>query len=54
MDRKQVVKFWRFTFQGLAIAAWGTMGLTPDWGSFILGLVALIAAFALLPFEKGD
>lgn len=54
MHAQRIVKFWRFTSQGLAIAAWGTMGLTPAWGSFILGLVALLAAFALLPFEKGE
>lgn len=51
---REFITFMRFTLQGIAIASFGTMGLTPKWGSFILGLAALIAAIALLTKEKGE
>ena len=47
MHAQRIVKFWRFTSQGLAIATWGTMGLTPAWGSFILGVAGGICPVAL-------
>ena len=54
MDTQRIIKFLRYTFQGVTIAAWGTMGLTPSWGSFILGLMSFVIAFAMLSFEKGE
>lgn len=54
MDIQRIIKFLRYTIQGVTIAAWGTMGLTPSWGSFILGLMSFFIAFGLLTFEKGE
>lgn len=54
MDTQRIIKFLRYTIQGVTIAAWGTMGLTPSWGSFVLGLMGFVIAFGLLSFEKGD
>lgn len=54
MDTQRIIKFLRYTIQGVTIAAWGTMGLTPSWGSFILGLIGFCIAFALLTFETGE
>ncbi len=53
MTFDKIVIFWRYTFQGIAIASWGTMGVTPSWGGFVLGLVSCLIGFALLGYEKG-
>ena len=54
MEFQKIFKFLRFTFQGICIASWGTMGVTPSWGGFVLGLVAFIVSLTLACFEKGD
>lgn len=41
MTQQKLIQFWRFTLQGIAVASLGTMGLTPTWGSFILGIGSL-------------
>lgn len=50
---KEFIRFMRFTFQGVAIASFGTMGITPSWGGFILGAVTLFIALGLLTLENG-
>lgn len=47
------ISFIRFTLQGIAIASIGTLGVTPSWGGFCLGILALFAAMAFLALEKG-
>lgn len=48
------IKFMRFTFQGICMASLGTMGVTPSWGGFILGISSFFIALAFLSLEKGD
>lgn len=50
---KPIIKFWRYSLQGIGIASLGTLGVSPSWGAFVLGSASLILAMALLPFE-GD
>lgn len=52
MTGQKLIKFFRFTLQGISIASYGTMGLTPEWGSFVLGTMALLGSLALLTIEK--
>ena len=52
INSQKLIQFFRFTLQGISIASYGTMGLTPEWGSFILGTMALLGALALLTIEK--
>ena len=54
MTGQKIIRFFRFTLQGISIAAYGTMGLTPTWGSFALGTISLLCAMALLAAEKED
>ena len=54
MTENKIIKYWRFLMQGVAMASWGTMGITPSWGGFISGLTCSILGFALFVFEKGD
>lgn len=54
MNGDKIIRYWRFLMQGVAMASWGTMGITPSWGGFTLGLVCAILGFALVAFEKGD
>lgn len=48
------ISFIRITLQGIAIASIGTLGVTPSWGGFCLGILSLFAAIAFLALEKGD
>lgn len=48
---QKFVKFARYTFQGIAVASLGTLGVTPKWESFVLGVAALILAMVLLTKE---
>lgn len=52
MNNQSLIKFMRFTLQGMAIASFGTMGVTPSWGGFILGICSFFAALAFLTQEK--
>ena len=54
MESQRIIKFIRFTLQGIAIASLGTIGVTPSIGGFILGLFSFLISFALLAYEKGD
>ncbi len=51
--RSKILKFLRFTTQGVAIASFGTLGVNPSWGGFVLGLLTFFIAFGIIPFE-GD
>lgn len=51
---QKIVRFMRFNFQGIAIASLGTMGLTPSWGAFIVGIGSMLFALVLLMYEKED
>ncbi len=51
---REFIKFMRFTLQGIAIASIGTLGVTPSWGGFCLGMFAFVAALAFLSLEKGE
>ena len=49
-----LLKFFRYTSQGIAIASLGTLG-AGSWQALIEGLLMLFTAMALLHFEKkGD
>ena len=50
-----LLKFFRYTCQGIAIASLGTLGVSGSWKALIEGLLMLFTAMALLHFEKkGD
>lgn len=51
---REFIQFMRFTLQGIAIASIGTLGVTPSWGGFCLGMFAFFAALAFLSLEKGE
>lgn len=51
MKTQNLFKFLRFTFQGIAIASLGTLGVSPSWGGLLLGIMAFFMAFALFTFE---
>ena len=45
-------KFARYTFQGIGIASLGTLGVTPSWGGFVLGMASLVIAITLVAYEE--
>ena len=50
-----LLKFFRYTCQGIAIASLGTVAVSSSWKALIEGLLMLFTALALLYFEKkGD
>ncbi len=50
-----MLRFFRYTCQGIAIASLGTVGVSESWKALIEGLLMLFTALVLLHFEKkGD
>ena len=50
-----LLKFFRYTCQGIAIASLGTVGVSHSWEALVEGIVMLFAAMILLYIEhKGD
>lgn len=51
---QKYIKYIRITSQGIAIASFGTMGMNPTWGGFVVGISMFIIAFALVAIEKEE
>ena len=54
MTLQQIIKFTRFTCQGISIASFGTIGVNPTWSGFVEALGTLFAALALMALEKKE
>ena len=54
MNTQKLIKFMRVTCQGVCIASFGTIGLSPSWGAFIVGAGMFFVSLAFLACEKGD
>ena len=52
MFEQKVVHFLRVSLQGISIASIGTLGVTPSWGGFVLGIAAFVVAITLLMHEQ--
>ncbi len=47
-----MLRFGRYTCQGVAIASLGTVGVSASWAAFVEGIIMLCAAMILLYFER--
>lgn len=47
-----MIRFVRYTCQGIAIACLGTIGVSHSWEAFIGGIVMLFAAMGFLYCER--
>ena len=54
MKPQRLFTFLRFTFQGIAIASLGTLGVSPSWGGLLLGIMTFFLAFVLFTFEAEE
>ena len=54
MNFQKLIRYLRMTTQGICVASLGTIGLSPDWGSFVVGASMFFVSLAFLAFEKGD
>ena len=54
MSHQKIVRFFRISCQGIGVASLGTLGITPKWSSFVLGMVMLIISLAIMTFEGED
>lgn len=54
MSGQKLVRFMRVTCQGICVASFGTIGLSPSWGAFIVGIGMLFVSLAFLAYEKGE
>ena len=54
MKPQRLFTFLRITFQGIAIASLGTLGVSPSWGGLLLGIMKFFLAFVLFTFEAEE
>ena len=54
MKPQRLFTFLRITFQGIAIASLGTLGVSPSWGGLLLGIMTFFLAFVLFTFEAEE
>ena len=54
MSFQKLIRFMRMTFQGISVASFGTIGLSPSWGAFIVGAGTFFVSMAFLAYEKGE
>ena len=54
LSGQKLIRFMRVTCQGICVASFGTIGLSPSWGAFIVGIGMLFVSLAFLAYEKGE